>query len=107
MHMKKTISEKAIDAINELNKSALTMARQMKNGELDKALGDKAYLSAQRKVKTWKKSYFCLTATDNHLWELEDFDRSALEKELETADDRYGKVLRHYAKAVGWNFQEN
>ncbi len=105
--MKKTISEKAIAAINELNKSALIMARQMKNGELDKALGDKAYLSAQRKVKTWKNSYFCRTATDNHFWELEDFDRSKLEKELETANERYGKVLRHYAKEVSWNFQEN
>jgi hypothetical protein len=105
--MKKTISEKAIAAINELNTSALIMARQMKNGELDKALGDKAYLSAHRKVKTFHNSYFCRTATDNHLWELKDFDRSTLEKELETAYERYGKVLRHYAKAVSWTLQEN
>jgi hypothetical protein len=105
--MKKTISEKAVDAVNELNKTALVMARQMKSGELDKALGDKAYLSAQRKVRTFRNSYFCRTATDNHLWELEDFDRSTLEKELEAANERYGKVLRHYAKAVSWNFQEN
>jgi uncharacterized protein YjgD (DUF1641 family) len=105
--MKKTISEKAVDAANELNKTALLMARQMKSGELDKVLGDKAYLSAQRKVKTFRNSYFCRTATDNHLWELEDFNRSTLEKELEAANERYGKVLRHYAKAVSWNFQEN
>jgi hypothetical protein len=105
--MKKTITEKAVDAVNELNKTALLMARQMKSGELDKALGDKAYLSAQRKVKTFRNSYFCRTATDSHLWELEDFDRSTLEKELEAANERYGKVLRHYAKAVSWNFQEN
>jgi hypothetical protein len=105
--MKKTISEKAVDAINELNKTALVMARQMKNGELDKALGDKAYLSAQRKVKTFRNSYFCRTASDNHLWELKDFDRSTLEKELDTAGERYSKVLKHYAKAVGVGFQES
>ncbi len=105
--MKKTISEKAINAVNELNKTALLMARQMKTGALDKVLGDKAYLSAQRKVKTFHKSYFCRTATPDHLWELTTFDRSNLEKELETANERYGKVLRHYAKTVGWNFQEN
>ncbi len=105
--MKKTISEKAIDAINESNKSALVMARQMKSGELDKALGDKAYSSAQRKYKTWKNAYFCRSAANNHLRELREFDISGLEKELETASERYGKVLRHYAKAVGWNFQEN
>jgi hypothetical protein len=105
--MKKTISEKATAAINELNKSALIMARQMKNGELDKALGDKAYLSAQRKVKTWRNAYYGRTAADNHLRQLREFDSSGLEKELETADERYGKVLRHYAKAVSWNFQEN
>jgi hypothetical protein len=105
--MKKTISEKAIDAVNELNKTALLMARQMKSGELDKALGDKAYLSAQRKVRTFRNSYFCRTATDSHLWEFTTFRSSGLEKELEAANDRYGKVLRHYAKEVSWNFQEN
>jgi hypothetical protein len=105
--MKKTISEKAIDAINELNKSALLMARQMKNGELNATLSDKAYLSAQRKVRTWRNAYYCRTAADNHLRQLREFDSSGLEKELETADERYGKVLRHYAKAVSWNFQEN
>jgi hypothetical protein len=105
--VKKTISEKAIAAINGLNKSALIMARQMKNGELNATLGDKAYLSVQRKCRTFRSSYFCRTATDNHLWELKDFDRSTLEKELEAANVRYGEVLRHYAKAVGWNFQEN
>jgi hypothetical protein len=105
--MKKTISEKAVDAINELNKTALLMARQMKNGELDKALGDKAYLSAQRKIKTWHNAYYSRTAAPYHLRQLREFDCSTLEKELETANERYGKVLRHYAKAVSWNFQEN
>jgi hypothetical protein len=105
--MKKTISEKAIDAVNELNKSALVMARQMKSGELDKVLGDKAYLSAQRKIKTWHNAYFCRSAADNHLRQRREFDSSGIEKELETANERYGKVLRHYAKAVDWNFQEN
>jgi dsDNA-specific endonuclease/ATPase MutS2 len=105
--MKKTISEKAIDAINESNKSALVMARQMKSGELDKDLGDKAYSSAQRKFKTWRNAYFSRTDAENHLRERREFDRSTLEKELDTASERYGKVLRHYAKAVGVEFQEN
>jgi hypothetical protein len=102
--MKKTISEKAVDAVNELNKSALILARQMKSGELDKAKGDKAYLSAQRKMKTWRKSLF---AKFGEYRQLDEFNRSDLEQELETANERYDKVLRHYAKAVGAEFQEN
>jgi hypothetical protein len=101
--MKKTISEKAVDAINELNKSALLMARQMKSGELDKTLGDKAYLSAHRKVKTWRKSQYA----DFGEWkQLDEFNCSDLEQELETANERYCKVLKHYAKAVGVEFLE-
>ncbi len=34
--MRETITEKAVTAINELNKSALVLARQMKSGELNK-----------------------------------------------------------------------
>ncbi len=56
--MNQSIIEKAIDAINELNKSALIFARQMKSGELNKPVADKAVLSAQRKVTTWRKAYF-------------------------------------------------
>ncbi len=33
MRMRETITEKAVTAINELNKSALVLARQMKSGE--------------------------------------------------------------------------
>ena len=56
---KKTITEKAVAAINELNKSALILARQMKSGEIDKTKGDKAYLSARRKLKTSAKVFVC------------------------------------------------
>ncbi len=40
--MNKTITEKAVAAINELNKAGLIWARQMKSGDLDKVKGDKA-----------------------------------------------------------------
>jgi hypothetical protein len=105
--VKKTILEKAVAAINELNKSALIMARQMKNGELDKTLGDKAYLSAQRKIKTWRNAYLSRTDAPYHSRQLREFDCSLIEKELEIASERYGKVLKHYAKAVGVEFQED
>jgi len=53
--MRVTITEKAATAINELNESALVLAQQMKSGELNKPVADKAVLSAQRKVTTWRK----------------------------------------------------
>ncbi len=102
--MKLTIAEKAVAAINQLNKSALILARQMKSGELDKAKGDNAYQSAQRKTKTWRKSLF---ADFGELRQLDEFNRSDLEQELETANNRFGRVLKHYAKAVGASFSES
>ncbi len=105
--MKQPITEKAIDAINELNKAALILARQMKSGELDKAKGDVAYHSAHRKVKTFRRAYFNRTADFEHLKQLQEFDRSNLQDELDAANIRFGKVLKHYAKAVGAAFSEN
>ncbi len=105
--MKQTITENAINAINELNKAALIMARQMKPGELDKAKGDIAYLSAHRKVKTFRRAYFNRTADFEHLRQLQEFDRSDLPGEIETANKRFGKVLKHYANAVGASFSES
>jgi hypothetical protein len=99
--MGKTITEKAVDAINELNKAALIMARQMKSGELDAATGDKAYLSAVGKLKAWSKSYFSNFGDGAQIAE---FEREGLEQEIETANERFGKVLKHYAKAVGAEF---
>jgi hypothetical protein len=104
--MKQPITEKAIDAINELNKAALIFARQMKSGELDKSKGDIAYDSAHRKVKTFRTAYFNRTADFEHLRQLQEFDCSDLQGELETANNRFGKVLKHYAKAVGAEFSE-
>ncbi len=98
------MTDKAIDAINELNKAALIMARQMKSGELDAATGDKVYLSAHRKVKAVRRNYFSRASDFEHLRQLEEFSRSDLESELETANDRFGKVLKHYAKAIGAEF---
>jgi hypothetical protein len=99
--MSKTVTEKAIDAINELNKGALIMARQMKSGELDAATGDKAYLSAVGKLKTWSKSYF---SNFGDVSQIAEFEREGWEQEIETANERFGKVLKHYAKAVGAEF---
>ncbi len=105
--MRETITEKAVTAINELNKSALVLARQMKSGELNKPVADKAVLSAQRKVTTWRKAYFARTSAFGHLPQLQEFHNSNLQEELETANTRFGKVLKHFAKAVGAEFQGN
>ncbi len=107
MRMRETITEKAATAINELNKSALVLARQMKSGELNKPVADKAVLSAQRKVTTWRKAYFARTSAFDHLPQLQEFHNSNLQEELETANKRFGNVLKHFAKAVGAEFQTN
>ncbi len=101
--MTKTITEKAIDAINELNKAALIMARQMKMGELDVATGDRVYLSAVRKLKACSKSYLSNFGDGSQIAE---FERGEWEREIETANDRFGKVLKRYAKAVGAEFKD-
>lgn len=103
--MKQTISEKAETAIVELNRAALLLARQMKSGNLDKPLADKSIFSANRKVRIWRKAYFARTSDLNHLPQLQEFHNADTQKELETANERFGRVLKHYAKAVGAEFQ--
>ena len=105
--MKEPISEKAVAAINELNHVALIMARQMKSGELDKPVADQAIFSAQRKVRVFRRAYFSRTSGFDHLPQLQEFHRSELGGELETANTRFGNVLKHYAAAVGAEFQTN
>ncbi len=102
--MKKTISEKAVEAINQLNQTALLMHKQMKSSEFNLQIADKAYLSAHRKVKSWRKSFF-LSFTNSQ--QMSEFNRSGLERELETANDRFGRVLKHYARAVGAEFHQS
>ena len=111
--MKEPISEKAVAAINELNRVALIMARQMKSGELDKPVADKAIVSAQRKARVLhnayfsRKEHFSLAASNEHLRQLTDFNESGMFDEFNTANTRFGKVLKHYAKAVEAEFKEN
>ena len=111
--MKEPISEKAVAAINELNRAALIMARQMKSGELDKPVADKGIVSAQRKARALhnayfsRKEHFSLAASNEHLRQLTDFSQSGMWNEFKTANDRFNKVLKHYAKAVGAEFQTN
>ncbi|HSK72093.1 MAG TPA: hypothetical protein VK892_10390 [Pyrinomonadaceae bacterium] len=104
--MKRTISEKATAAINELNKSALVLARQMKSGSIDIPAADKAIESATRKVKTFRRAYFARTTATEHLMQIEEFHRSGLQEEIETANKRFGKVLKRYARTVGAEFQD-
>lgn len=109
--MKETITEKAVSVINELNKAALIMARQMKSGDLNKTLADKHILSAQRKAKAVSNAYFSrkhcpsLKACDEKFRQMTEFDRNGFFDELQQANQRFGKVLKHYAKAVGAEFQ--
>ncbi|MCA1625045.1 MAG: hypothetical protein LC768_13645 [Acidobacteria bacterium] len=99
--MKLTISEKAVAAINQLNQTALLMHRQMESGELNPKAVDKAYNSAHRKVAIWQKSQYA----DFGAWtQLSEFHQSGLEQKLDEANERFGRVLKHYAKAVGADF---
>ncbi len=95
---KKTIAEKAVAAINQLNQTALLMHRQMKSGELNRKVADKAYRSARRKEAILRKAPY---ADSNTLAQLDEFYRSGLESEFYTASERFDKVLKHYAMAVG------
>jgi hypothetical protein len=104
--MRKTITEKAVTAINELNKAALIMARQMKSGEIDKALADKSIFAAQRKSRTANNAYFARTDDASHLQQIREFHHLHMYEELEIAENRFNKVLKHYAKAVGVDFEE-
>lgn len=103
--MKQTITQKAESARDALDQAAVAMHRQMKSGELDKELADKDISFAQRKVKTWRNAYFARTYDLNHLPQVQEFHRSPLETELETANERFGRVLKHYAQTVGAEFQ--
>jgi hypothetical protein len=99
--MKLTISEKAVAAINQLNQTALLMHRQMKSGELNREVVDRAYNSARRKEAISRKSQYA----DFGAWaQLDEYHRSGLELELDVASDRFDRVLKHYAKAVGADF---
>jgi hypothetical protein len=101
--MKQTVTEKAIDAINELNKAGLIMARQMKSGELDKPSADKVIFAAQRKSKSVRNSY-CRDDGEEHCRQVMEYIGSELHTEFNMVNNRFGKVLKHYAKAVGAEF---
>ena len=98
MRTRETITEKAATAINELNKSALVLARQMKSGEHLKPVADKAVLSAQRKVRTWRKAYFARTSAFGHLPQLQEFHNSNLQEEVETANTRFRECVKAFCK---------
>jgi hypothetical protein len=104
--MRLTITEKAVAAINQLNKSALILARQMKSGELDKPAADKVIFAAQRKSKSVCNSY-CRDDGEEHCRQVMEYIGSELHTEFNMVNNRFGKVLKHYAKAVGAEFQEN
>ena len=105
--MKKTIEEKALAAINALNWSAVVMHRQMKSGELNQTAADKEITKAQRKAKAFKKLFFARTSKPEDFSHIQAFCGSDLEAEYKEASERFGKVLKHYAKAVGARFEEN
>ncbi len=99
--MKLTISEKAVAAINQFNQTAMLMHRQMESGELNPKAVDKAYNSAHRKMAIWRKSQYAEFGAGG---QVDQFNRSGLEFELDAANERFGRVLKHYAKAVGAEF---
>jgi hypothetical protein len=104
--MKLTIKQKAESAVDALDWAAVTMHRQMKSNELDQAKADKEIFSAQRKVGTFKNAYFARTLNITHLPQLREFHHSDLLTKIEIAYERFGRVLKHYAKAVGADFIE-
>ncbi len=104
--MKLTISEKVETAIDELNRAAMFMHRQMKSGELDKPSADKFIFAAQKKVKSIRNSY-CRDSGEAHCRQVMEFIGSELHTEFNMVNNRFGRVLKHYAKAVGAEFLEN
>jgi hypothetical protein len=107
--MKQTIVEKAEIAIGALNEAALLMHRQMKSGEIDKTEGDKYIFPAQKKAKAVQTAYFKRTTsegTGEHRRQMTEFDQSGLFDDFKHTYDRFGKVLKHYAKAARAAFQK-
>ena len=102
--MKETILEKAEIAINELNQAALLMHRQMKSGELNKSIADKAIFRAQQKAKICSNAYFSRKYDPTLDREREEFNRLNMADEVTIANERFGRVLKHFAKAVGAEF---
>lgn len=106
-----TIKQKAEIAIDGLNYAAIVMHRQMKSGELNKAEADKYILRAQRKARATHNAYFSRkehfdsASCKEHLRQIAEFGQSELYDEFKHVYDRFGKVLKHYAQAVGAKFQ--
>lgn len=97
-----TIKEKAEIARDALNQAALVMTRQMESGELDKQAADVFIDDAEKKAKRCHNSYFSKNAN------LRQLEAARLENsidELIAARDKFGAVLKNYAKAVGVPFQ--
>jgi len=88
--MRGTITEKAATAINELNKSALVLERQMKSGELNKPIADKAVISAQRKVRTWRKDF-----TAGEIYEIGQYYNELLSKQGNNQYTEQSFVMNH------------
>jgi len=102
--MRKTILQTSEIAIEKLNKTAVLMHRQMKSGNLDQETADKHISRAQRAVETFRRAYFRKTSDRDHLRQLIEADNLNAPGDVKTANDRFGRVLKHYAKAVGAEF---
>lgn len=104
--MRKTILQTGETAIEKLNKTAVLMRRQMKSCELDQRTADKHILAAQKAAVSFRRAYFRRTPNPDHLLQLIEAHSSNLLDDVETAYNRFGRVLKHYAEAVGAEFKE-
>lgn len=97
MRNKKTLAQKAKDAILALDTSSRTMLNQVKNGKLNQAVADPLIKSAQKKAVTFRNAFLC----GGNPAEFAAFDRSNLMAEVELANDRHNKMLKKFCETFG------
>jgi beta-xylosidase len=103
--MRKTIIQTGEDAILKLNQTAVLMHRQMKSCQLNQTEADKHISAAQKAARAFSRAYFRRTASLEHLRQLEAARRDGIIEDFQTANERFGRVLKHFAWSVGAKFQ--
>jgi len=103
--MRKTIIQAGETAIEKLNQAAVLLHKQMKSAKLNQIEADKHILKAQSAARAFSRAYFRRSASLDHLRQLEAAWRDGIADDVQTAYDRFGKVLKHFAWSVGAEFQ--
>jgi beta-xylosidase len=103
--MRKTIIQTGETAIEKLNQTAVLLHRQMKSARLNQTEADKHISAAQKAARAFSRAYFRRTSDGEHLRQLEAANRDGIVSDFQTANERFGRVLKHFAWSVGAKFQ--